>query len=236
MVSLGAGPGPWVACRLRLDDLRDLAAAVQRCRRLLGLDADPQAADTHLAADPVLGPLVAKSPGLRVPGTVDAAETAVRAVLGQQVSVAGARTLAGRLVAQLGEPLATPAGTVTHLFPDPATVAAGDPATWAMPRTRARTVTGLSAALADGRIRLDPGADREAAAAALTELPGIGPWTIAYLRLRALCDPDAWLPTDLGVRRGLARLGLPDDPTSSTALAERWRPWRAAAVHHLWRL
>jgi AraC family transcriptional regulator, regulatory protein of adaptative response / DNA-3-methyladenine glycosylase II len=229
------GPGDaWVPCALRLDDLRDLTAAVQRTRQLLDLDADPHAIAAVLGVDPVLGPLVAAAPGLRVPGHVDGRELAVRAVLGQQVSVAGARTLAGRLVAAHGRPLAEPVGTLTHLFPEPAALAAVDVADLAMPRARGRALVALTAALADGSVVLDPGVDRDAAAAALHRLPGIGPWTVDYIRVRALRDPDVFLPTDLGVHHALAARGADPSPRAATARAAAWRPWRSYALLHLW--
>jgi len=240
-----------VRATFRLGDLRDLAAAVERCRRLLDLDADPQAVLAALGGDPLVGPLVRAAPGLRVPGAVDGAEQAVRAVLGQQVSLAGAATLAARLVAAHGEPLAHPLGAVTHLFPAPQALAAADPETLAMPRTRRTALLGLAAALAgapgrdralmgrDGdferpRLALHPGADRAEARAALLALPGIGPWTADSVVLRALRDPDAFLPGDLGVRRALTALGHPGGPRAAAALAERWRPYRTAALQHLW--
>lgn len=235
-----AGGETHVACTLRLSDLRDLAAAVQRCRRLLDLDADPVAVDEALAGDPLLAPLVRAAPGRRVPGAVDGAELAVRAVLGQQISVAGARTLAGRLTAALGEPLpdALAAGEeeLTHAFPSAAALAAADPATLPLTRARARALTTLCAAIAagDGSLALDPGADRETTRERLLALPGIGPWTAEYVAMRALGDPDAFPATDLGVRRALERLGERGDPRSATGRAERWRPWRAYAVQHLW--
>ncbi len=220
--------GEGVRCRLSLDDLRDLATAVERCRRLLDLDADPQAVDALLGGDPALGPLVGASPGLRVPGAVDGAELALRAVLGQQVSLAGARVLAARLAEQLGEPLSQPDGGVTRLFPGPqAIAAAGD---LPMPRARAGALRGLAAALAAGALVVDPGEDREAVRRGLLALPGVGPWTASYVAMRGLADPDVMLQGDAGVRRGLAALGLGDGAWA----AERWRPWRSYAVQHLW--
>jgi AraC family transcriptional regulator of adaptative response / DNA-3-methyladenine glycosylase II len=220
---------PHVECELRLSDLRDLAAAVQRCRRLLDLDADPVAVDEALAADPLLAPLVARAAGRRVPGAVDGAELAVRAVLGQQVSVAGARTLAGRLTLELGEPL--PEGLadpqLTHAFPTAHALAAADPAELPLTRARAHALVVLCGAIADGSLALDPGADRDAARERLLTLPGIGPWTAEYVAMRALGDPDAFPATDLGVRKAIEQLGRAADP-------ERWRPWRAYAVQHLW--
>jgi AraC family transcriptional regulator of adaptative response / DNA-3-methyladenine glycosylase II len=220
----------WVECELELDDLRDVTAAVQRCRRLLDLDADPDAVSGFLVSDEVIGPLARARPGRRSPGHVDGDELAMRAVLGQQVSVAAARRLGARLTAEYGKPLARPSGTLTHCFPDAATVAAADPAALPMPAARARALVTLAAALASGEVALHPGADRDEAAARLLALPGIGPWTVAYIRMRALSDPDAFPATDVGVLRALAALGA----GAGVAVAERWRPWRSYAVHHLW--
>lgn len=227
VVELSPGGPSYLTCRLHLTDLRDLSAAVARVRRLADLDADPVAVDAALASDPVLAPLVNAVPGRRVPGAVDGAELAARAVLGQQVSVAGARTLAGRLTGWLGVPLPHPVGAVTHLFPAPAALAALDPATLPMPRSRATALVGLAAALADGRVDLSAGAEPGRARADLLALPGIGPWTADYVAMRALRDPDVFLPTDLGVRRSLSALPGPADPST-------WRPWRSYALMHLW--
>ena len=247
VLSVGAGtPDPgYIDCELQLEDLRDLTAAVQRCRRLLDLDADPEAVTASLSADPVLGPLALASPGRRVPGHVDGNELALRAVLGQQVSVAAARRLGARLVAAYGKPLERPEGTLTHCFPSAETLAAADPGTLPMPRTRAAALTGLAAALASGDLSLDPGAERDHAEAQLLALPGIGPWTAGYIRMRALSDPDAFLPGDVGVLEALGRLGAGPagvhGPAARTRaaraaaeLAEGWRPWRSYAVQHLW--
>ena len=221
-----------VSCRLSLSDLRDLSPAVARCRRLLDLDADPVAVDALLADDELLAPYVAKAPGRRVPRTVDEPELALRAVLGQQVSTAAARTHAARLVAAVGEPVDDPAGGLTSLFPSPEEVAAVDPDVLAMPRTRRATVLTLARALADGVVDLDPGVDRARARAQLLALPGIGPWTVEVVAMRALGDPDAFLPTDLGVRLAAKALGLTD--LELLARARRWAPYRAYAVQHLW--
>ena len=201
---------------------------------MLDLDADPQAVAAALGADPLLGALVAASPGRRVPGHVDGAELAVRAVLGQQVTVAAARTLTARLVTRYGSPLAEPSGGLTHLFPTPQVLAGADFADLGMPASRRRALAALAVALTDGTLLLDPGADRADLQARLLDLPGVGPWTAAYIRLRALGDPDVFLPTDAGVRHALARRGLPADPTAAAALADRWRPWRSYALLHLW--
>jgi len=241
ILSVGPGDG-YIDCELQLEDLRDLTAAVQRCRRLLDLDADPSAVTAALAASgPVLGPLALANPGRRVPGHVDGNELALRAVLGQQVSVAAARRLGARLVAAYGKPLERPEGTLTHCFPAAETLAGADPATLPMPRARALALTGLAAALASGDLPLDPGADRDRASAQLLALPGIGPWTTGYIRMRALSDPDAFLPGDVGVIEALVRLGaIPAGhsravkASAAAELAESWRPWRSYAVQHLW--
>lgn len=212
-----------VDARLRLADPRDLTTAVARCRKAFDLDADPIAIDETLGLDPVLGPWVAAHPGKRVPGTVDPHELAIRAVLGQQVSVAAARGVAARIVGDHGKPLDTPVGGVTHAFPTVDALAAADPATFPMPRSRQRTIHELAIRLADGRVVLDPGVDRDDVTAALHDIPGIGPWTTSYIRMRGLNDPDEFLPTDLIVKRMV-------DP----AAAEAWRPWRSYALIHIW--
>jgi AraC family transcriptional regulator, regulatory protein of adaptative response / DNA-3-methyladenine glycosylase II len=242
-------PG-YIDCELQLEDLRDLTAAVQRCRRLFDLDADPEAVTGYLGDDPVIGPLARACPGRRSPGHVDGNELALRAVLGQQVSVAAARRLGARLTAAYGKPLERAEGALTHCFPTAETLAGADPATLPMPRSRASALTALAAALASGELSLDPGADWDRAEAGLLALPGIGPWTAAYIRMRALSDPDAFLPADVGVLSALSRLsavpagtgasGSPGSPGRARAaraaaeLAESWRPWRSYAVHHLW--
>ncbi len=203
-------PGPeHMSCQLSLTDLRDLAIAISRCRRLLDLDADPVAVADLLRQDAVLAPLVDKAPGRRVPRTVDAAEFAVRVVLGQQVSTAAARTHAGRLVAAHGERADDPAGGLTHLFPGVSALAAADPATLGLPRARRMTFSALTAALAGGEIDLDVGSDWERARARLGALPGLGPWSVETIAMRGLGDPDAFIPGDLGVRAGARQLGLP---------------------------
>ncbi|MFF2806492.1 AlkA N-terminal domain-containing protein [Streptomyces sp. NPDC058000] len=223
-----------IDCRLSLTDLRDLAGAIARCRRMLDLDADPEAVDGLLRTDPQLAPLVDKAPGRRVPRTADADEFAVRAVLGQQVSTAAARTHAGRLVHAHGAPVDDPGGGLTHLFPTPTALAGLDPETLAMPRTRRATLTGVVAALAAGTLQLGVGSDRDEARARLAALPGIGPWTVECIAMRALGDPDAFTPTDLGLRRAAAGLGMPATPAALIRHSARWRPWRAYAVQYLW--
>lgn len=238
---LDAGEVAQVPARFRFTDLRDTAAGVERVRRLLDADCDPVAVETALGADPLLGPLVRATPGLRVPGHVCGDELAVRAVLGQQVSVAAARTLAARLVQQHGHELPeVHAPGLTHLFPFPARLAevaeraAGeDPGTTlAMPRTRTRALAALCRALADGEVRLDRGAPRDATRAALLDVAGIGPWTAGYVSMRALGDPDVLLPGDVGLRDALTGLGR--EPGQAARLGEAWRPWRSYAQLHLW--
>ncbi len=228
------GPGTaFVTARFCLVDLRDTAAALERVRRLLDADCDPVAVDAALSEDPWLAPLVSATPGLRVPGHVDGAELAVRAVLGQQVSVLAARTLAGRLVAATGEPVRTEVEGLGHLFPTADAVAALTPEDLAMPRSRGRALTALAARVAVGRVDLTRGGDRAEVRQALLDVPGIGPWTADYVAMRALGDPDVFLPTDVGVRHGLAALGADAEAIGD---GSRWRPWRSYALMHLWRL
>jgi AraC family transcriptional regulator, regulatory protein of adaptative response / DNA-3-methyladenine glycosylase II len=225
---------PYVRCALEVKDLRDVGTAVERCRRLVDADADPIAVDDELGADPFLSRLVRTRPGLRVPGTTDGSEIAIRAVLGQQVSVAGAATLAARVVEAHGEQLQdrSPHDGPHRLFPAPTVLADIDPAELPMPRSRGRALVGLCQALAAGDVTLDRGADRAEARTSLLSLPGIGPWTAGYISMRALGDPDVFLPTDVGVRRALTRLSrAPDD---AEELSRSWRPWRSYALMHLW--
>lgn len=226
--------GATVSCALTLDDVADAQAAVQRTRRLLDLDCDPATIRDHLAADPLLAPLVEKRPGLRAPGHPDGTELLVRAVLGQQVSMVGARTLASRLVAAHGEPLTEPVGGVTHAFPAASTIAGLSPTDFAMPRARGAALIDACAKIADGSLVLDAGSDRAQAVAALQAVKGIGSWTAGYVAMRALGDPDVFLPTDLGVHHALAALGADPTPRGAAAHAEAWRPWRTYALHHLW--
>jgi AraC family transcriptional regulator, regulatory protein of adaptative response / DNA-3-methyladenine glycosylase II len=204
---------------------------------MLDADCDPVAVADAFAGDPVVGPLVRRTPGLRVPGHVDGNEIAIRAVLGQQVSVAGARTVAARLTRAHGRPMpaeSSQAAGLTHLFPDAASIAALDPRDLPMPRARGTALIALCAALADGRLALDRGPDRDQVRHALLDIPGIGPWTADYVALRALGHPDVFLPTDVGIRHALTALGR--DPRDAAALAEAWRPWRSYAQMHLWQI
>ncbi|MBD8868993.1 DNA-3-methyladenine glycosylase 2 family protein [Nocardioides donggukensis] len=233
-----AGETAFVRATLGLEDLRDTSAAVERARRLLDADCDPLAVDDHLAGDPVIGGLVRATPGLRVPGQVDGDETAIRTVIGQQVSVAGARTVTGRLVAAHGRPVDTRVPGLTHLFPTADALAALAPEELPMPRSRGRALVALCGLIADGDLSLDRGPDRDEVRRRLVAVPGIGPWTADYVAMRALAHPDVFLPTDIGVRNALRGLGdpTPEGPRSAdpAALAEAWRPWRSYALMHLW--
>ncbi|MFI5934366.1 DNA-3-methyladenine glycosylase family protein [Actinoplanes sp. NPDC051494] len=223
-----------VGCRLWLTDPADRDEAVALCRWLLDLDTDPAPIAATLGADPVLAPLLAAAPGRRMPRCPDGAELALRTVLGQQISTAAARTHAGRLVASHGTPVADPGGGLTHLFPVAGRLADVDPDSLALPHARRATFRTLARALADGDVDLDRHADRDTARARLAALPGIGPWTIETVAMRAFGDPDAFLPGDLGVRVAAGTLGLPATPGALTRRAEVWRPWRAYAVLYLW--
>ena len=222
----------YISCRLILDDVRDLTTAIARCRRLLDLDADPEAVDDALSRDRVLAELVAKHPGIRIRRTTDEHETAVRVVLGQQVSLAAARTHTARLVAACGTPLADPAGGLTHLFPSLDDLATFDVTTLRIPASRQRTLTNVITALADGSVVLDAGADWDRARAQLLTLPGVGPWTVEMIAMRGLGDPDAFPVSDIGVITGARAAGLDTDIAGYAH--EHWRPWRSYAVHYLW--
>lgn len=223
-----------VSCRLALDELRDLPAAVSRCRRLLDLDADPAAVDSELSADPALAPAVGHARGARVPRCTDPGELALRVVLGQQVSLAAARTHAARLVRAHGGTVAGASGGVTHHWPSVESLAGLDLSSLALPESRRRAFAGVLASLASGALELDAGCDWNAARATLAALPGIGPWTVETVAMRALGDPDAFPSTDLGVRLAASKLGLPTSPAALAEHAKRWRPWRSYATVYLW--
>ena len=223
-----------IACRLHLCDVRDLHTAISRCRRLLDLDADPEAIVAALGAEPALAPLVAKVPGRRLPRSVDEHELALRVVISQQVSLTAASTHSRRLVERYGRQITDPEGGLTHVFPSVDELAELDPASLALPEARRRTVQGLIEALSDGSVELGPGTDWERARNQLAEIPGIGAWTCEMIAMRGLGDPDAFPATDLGVRRGAAALGLPDRAGRLTDHARAWRPWRSYAVQYLW--
>ncbi|WP_406041003.1 helix-turn-helix domain-containing protein [Micromonospora sp. NBC_00898] len=250
-----------VSATLRLADMRDLAPAVARCRRLLDLDADPIAIDDTLAHDPTLAPAVTAEPGVRLPHAVDGFEMALRAITTQQVSLQSARTTLTHLL-QAATP--TPTGLDDHEvvanghgvsgqqlhdrrerehgpgaglrgFVTAGEVLGLADGAFRMPGARRETIRALARAVAEGEVSLDPGGDREETVRRLCALPGIGAWTAGYVAMRALGDPDVFLPTDLAVRRGAAALGLPTEPKTLDAYADRWRPWRSYAVIRLWR-
>ncbi|MEA2566882.1 MAG: AraC family transcriptional regulator [Actinomycetota bacterium] len=223
-----------VLATFRLATIADLPAAVARSRRLLDLDADPEAFGSVLRADEVMGRLVRSRPGLRAPGAVDGAEWAVRVVLGQHISVRAARTVTGRLVAVYGKPLDRPDGALTHAFPPPETLAEADLESLGLTKARAAAVRELARQLSGGDLVLDVGADRSAAEERLLAIPGIGPWTVAHIALRSLGDPDAFPAGDLGLQLAATRLGLADHAVALTHRANRWRPWRGYAAHYLW--
>ncbi|MEO6702791.1 MAG: AlkA N-terminal domain-containing protein [Jatrophihabitantaceae bacterium] len=230
LVQLGPADGH-VRAGLRLADHRDLAAAVARLRRLLDLDADPIAVDEVLAGRPGLAGLVRARPGLRSPGAVDGFEMAVRAIVGQQVSVAGARTVLGRIVAEHGEPaFEAEAEAGWRLFPEPAVIAALDPTSLPMPTARGRSLVAVAAAMAGGELVLSAGSDRDQIRQQLLQLPGIGPWTTDYLRMRAIGDPDVYLASDLGIKHALGALGRSPAGLEPNLAA----PWRSYLTHHLW--
>ena len=233
LVSLTPQPDH-VQCQLVLDDFRDLSTAIARCRRLLDLDADPEAVVDALGSDAELSALVAKAPGQRIPRTVDEPELALRVVLGQQVSLKAARTHAGRIVAAYGRPVTDSGGGLTHVFPVVEQLAEIDPAHLAFPKSRQRCLTALIKALSDGEVVLDPGCDWNRARQQLLSLPGIGPWTAEVIAMRGLGDPDAFPVSDLGLRSAAKQLGLPADPDPLTERSMRWRPWRSYATQHLW--
>jgi AraC family transcriptional regulator of adaptative response / DNA-3-methyladenine glycosylase II len=214
----------------------DGAALVHDARRAFDFDADSQTIDAALARDAMLAPLVRRTPGMRVPGTFDTFELVVRAIFGQQVSVPGARTSLGKFAARFGAPLDPPHGEITHLFPSAERVAEISPEAFEMPRGRAKAIRRVGELGASGELDLSGGSSLDETLHILGEVRGIGPWTLAYVAMRALRDPDAFLAGDLGVRKGFEMLGLPTTSREVLERAERWRPWRAYAVMHLWHL
>jgi AraC family transcriptional regulator of adaptative response / DNA-3-methyladenine glycosylase II len=217
-----------VEASVRLVSWADLATAVQRIRRLLDLDSDPEAVDAALSTTASMRALVRALPGRRAPGSVDPYETSVRAVVGQQVSVAGARTVAGRIVESCGQRLEIDDDDLTHVFPSPERLAVAEDSAFSMPTARRDTIRRVAAAVADGAVRLDVGVEPDVARAELIALKGIGPWTADYVVMRGLSHPDRFLDSDLGVMHALTALDL-----TLEAVAE-WAPWRSYAVHHLW--
>jgi AraC family transcriptional regulator of adaptative response / DNA-3-methyladenine glycosylase II len=225
-----------IRAAVRLDDPADLDAAIDASRRLLDLNSHPVEIDVALAADPALAASVASTPGLRVPGAVDGPEMLIRAMLGQQVSVAGAQTAAARLTIAAGDRLTAPEGGLTHLFPSPAAIAELGPAAIAGPRRRAQAICDTAAAIADGSLVVDTHRSTAELTADLVARPGIGPWTAGYVAMRLLPDPDILLTGDLVLRAGATLLGLPAQPAALASRGARWSPFRSYAGMHLWRV
>ena len=223
-----------IRCTLRLESTADLTSAVRQCRRLLDLDADPLSVVEVLSKDRRLSSIVRKRPGLRAPGAVDGTELAIQAILGQQVSIAAARTLASRLTTSNGDLIKIADPTLTHLFPKAGAIAEADLAKLGVPATRRATLRAVARAVAGGTLALDPGADRTETYQQLMALPGIGEWTAGYIVMRALGDPDMFLASDLGIKKAGARLGIGSNPRAMSEHAAAWRPWRSYATHQLW--
>jgi AraC family transcriptional regulator of adaptative response / DNA-3-methyladenine glycosylase II len=224
-----------IDCVVSLADMRDLGSAVARLRRLLDLDADPGAIDELLSSDPALAPLVAATPGIRLPGSVDGAEIVTRALIGQQITVAAARTALSALTAELGEPITTPDGELTRLFPTPAAIAARGAEVLRGPRRRIDTIVAVNSAIADGVLDVHVGADPDELSEALQAFSGVGPWTAGYVQMRVLGATDVLLTTDIAVRNGAKAAGLPSDVDGLAERGRAWRPWRSYAGMHLWR-
>ena len=223
-----------VRLRARLTHLGDLSTLVTRARRLFDLDADPLAVDEALAAHPELAPLVARVPGIRVPGAADPHEMLIRAMVGQQITVAAARTALTALTEALGEPALGFDGA-RLLFPSMAAIAERGHEVLRGPQARIRALVGAASALADGTLTLGAGDDAGEQREALLAMPGIGPWTADYVRMRVTGDPDVFLPGDVAVRAGAAAAGIPSDAAALTAWAARTAPWRSYLTAHLWR-
>jgi len=237
-VSIEPGDGDFALVTLHFPRLDAFPSIIARIRRAFDLAADPGAIGAHLAEDPVLAPLVAARPGLRVPGAWDGFELAVRAILGQQISVAAATALAGKLVLAYGEPVRDDevnAHGLTHVFPEPQRLAAADLGSLGMPRKRAAALSSMAAAVVADPLIFGPRRGLDEAIAQLRSLPGIGDWTAQYIAMRELREPDAFPATDIGLLRAMSNAdGHRPAPSELLARAERWRPWRAYAVLHLW--
>nr|WP_250883582.1 MULTISPECIES: AlkA N-terminal domain-containing protein [unclassified Pseudomonas] len=234
-ISVAMGDGDWLDVEVGFPDPAALPEIERRLRTMFDLDAQPQSINPQLATDPLMAQLVAARPGLRVPGTWDGLELAIRAVLGQQITVVAAIRLAGKLVAQYGQPLATPHAGITHVFPSAEVLAAADLATLGMPKARGRTLSGVAQALLDDPRLFEPQASLKAGVARLVALPGIGDWTAQYIAMRQMREVDAFASGDIGLINALAALeGGPVSARQLLARAEAWRPLRAYAAQHLW--
>ncbi|NWN51045.1 DNA-3-methyladenine glycosylase 2 family protein [Pseudomonas sp. MAFF 301514] len=234
-ISVAPGVGDWLDVAVDFADAAALPQIERRLRNLFDLDAQPQRINPQLATDPLMAQLVAARPGLRVPGTWDGLELAIRAVLGQQITVVAAIRLAGKLVAQYGQLLETPYAGITHVFPAPEVLAAADLATLGMPKARGRTLSGVAQALLDDPGLFEPKACLKEGVARLVALPGIGDWTAQYIAMRQMREADAFASGDIGLINALAALeGGPVSARQLLARAEAWRPLRAYAAQHLW--
>ena len=236
-LSVAPGAGDWLDVAVDFPEAAALPEIERRVRNMFDLDAEPQRINPQLATDPLMAQLVAARPGLRVPGTWDGLELAIRAVLGQQITVVAAIRLAGKLVAQYGQLLETPYAGITHVFPAPEVLAAADLATLGMPKARGRTLSGVAQALLDDPEVFEPKASLKEGVARLVALPGIGDWTAQYIAMRQMREADAFASGDIGLVNALAALeGGPVSARQLLARAEAWRPLRAYAAQHLWTL
>jgi 3-methyladenine DNA glycosylase/8-oxoguanine DNA glycosylase len=234
VLELTRGGPDHLLLRAHLPYWQGLIHVVQRGRRIFNLDADVETAARHLATDPVLGPRLVVHAGIRPPGTWDPFEAGVRAIVGQQVSVAGAGTIMGRIIERLGTPVPGLAEMgLTHLFPSPSALARADLSTLGLTDARAAAIGAFAAAVAEGTVQLDGGARLDRLVDSLTRIPGLGPWTAHYIAFR-MGEPDAFPASDLGIRRALQNGGQPVSPREAEEEAERWRPWRGHAAAHLW--
>lgn len=234
-ISVEPGAGDWLEVTVDFPEPAAMPEIERRLRRMFDLDAVPEVINAQLSQDPLMAQLVAARPGLRLPGTWDGLELAIRAVLGQQITVVAAIRLAGKLVAQYGQPLQTPHAGITHLFPTPEVLAAADLATLGMPKARGRTLSGVAQALLDDPQLFEPKASLQDGVARLVALPGIGEWTAQYIAMRQLREADAFASGDIGLINALAALeGGPVSARQLLARADAWRPLRAYAAQHLW--
>ncbi|WP_017475706.1 DNA-3-methyladenine glycosylase [Pseudomonas sp. PAMC 26793] len=234
-LSVAPGAGDWLEVTVDFPNQAALPEIKQRLRDMFDLSADPKRINRQLATDPLMARLVAARPGLRVPGTWDGLELAIRAVLGQQITVVAAIKLAGKLVAQYGTPLVTPHAGVTHVFPSAEVLAAADLATLGMPKSRGRTLSAVAQALLDDPQVFQPKASLKEGVARLVALPGIGDWTAQYIAMRQMREQDAFASGDIALINALVALeGGPVSPRQLLARAEAWRPLRAYAAQHLW--
>lgn len=229
-----AEEGDWLDLEIDFPDAHALFAIVERVRGIFDLAADPLQIAAHLGRDPLLRGHLKKHPGVRLPGGWDPFELTVRAIVGQQVSVAAATTVAGRIVAEYGRPIPGDGGNLVRLFPRPEVLAEADIAKLGMPGKRADAIRTIARAVAEGEIVFDPGMALADFEAMLVAMPGIGPWTAQYMAMRVLREPDAFPASDLGILMALEENGERPKPRAVSERAEAWRPWRAYAARLLW--